>query len=229
MQNADTPKMWVEEDIMYDPETGEIIENTPTELAVVEEIPIPTITEQKELVASSPVSSESKGLLNSLIEMNSIAQTLELMHNNETQEQRKVVVTAMCEAFVNERMRNNIVAEELKRRLLERLIDNVEHLDLETTSRIYTDLHDVSNIDSQQAVTNINGGTGGISGNQTGPVFNLNLATGENSHVTNNTLNANPQQVGQLKEVVTLNSSIKAWSNIPLPKKKTIDADFSEK
>lgn len=229
MQNSDTPKMWVEENTMYNPETGEIIENTPTDVAIVEEVPIPTIAEQKELVASSPVSSESKGLLNSLIEMNSIAQTLELMRNNETQEQRKAVVTAMCEAFVNERMRNNIVAEELKRRLLERLIDNVEHLDLETTSRIYTDLHDVSNIDSQQAVTNINGGSGGIPGNQTGTVFNLNLATGENSHVTNNTLNANPQQVGQLKEVAAMNTSIKAWSNVPLPKKKTIDADFSEK
>ena len=229
MQNADTPKMWVEEDITYDPETGEIIENTPTELAVVEEIPMPTIAEQKELVASSPVSSESKGLLNSLIEMNSIAQTLELMHNNETQEQRKVVVTAMCEAFVNERMRNNIVAEELKRRLLERLIDNVEHLDLETTSRIYTDLHDVSNIDSQQAVTNINGGSGGISGQGSGINLTINNATSEGASITTNTLIANPQQVGQLKEVVTLNSSIKAWSNIPLPKKKTIDADFSEK
>ena len=33
----------------------------------------------------------------------------------------------------------------------------------------------------------------------------------------------------KLKEVAAMNTSIKAWSNIPLPKKKTIDADFSEK
>ena len=74
-----------------------------------------------------------------------------------------------------------------------------------------------------------NGNAGAPIGNQTGTVVNLNLATGENSNITNNTLNANPQQVGQLKEVAAMNTSIKAWSNIPLPKKNTIDTEFTEK
>lgn len=216
MQNVDTPKIWNEDDIKYDPETGEILEDydAPTDIVPVEEVAVPSIAEQKEIVNNSDVSEEGKSLLGSLIEMNNIANTLTLLRNNETIEQRKTVVTAMCEAFINERMRNNIVAEDLKRKLLERLLVNVDNLDLQTTAQIYNDLHDTSSVDSQQAMTNLNGGNPTMPG-QGGTTFNLNLATGENSMVTANTLNAQPQQVQQLKEVAALNSSIRAWQNIP--------------
>lgn len=90
-------------------------------------------------------------------------------------------------------------------------------------------MSDVSNVDAQQAMANINGGAGAIPGQGSGINLTINNATSEGASITTNTLNAQPQQVGQLKEVVTLNSSIKAWSNIPLPKKKVIDADFTEK
>lgn len=225
----DLPKMWVEEiEPNCDPVTGEIIEtNTQALMPVEEEIPLPTISEQKDIVKNSSINEENKSMLQALVEMNNVAETLALIRSNESAEQRKTVITAWCENFMNSRMRNNVVAETLKAKLLERLLNNIDNLDLQTTAQIYNDLSDVSNVDAQQAMANINGGA--PVGNQTGTVFNLNLATGENSNVTNNTLNANPQQVGQLKEVVTLNSSIKAWSNIPLPKKKVIDADFTEK
>jgi hypothetical protein len=152
--------------------------------------------------------------------MNKVAQTLDLIRSNETAEQRKNVVTAWCEAFVSSRMKNNVVAEELKARLLSRLIDNVENLDLETTSRIYNDLHDVSSVDGQQALANVMGG-GASMPNQAGGInLTINNATSEGATITNNTLNATAQQVGQLKEVAAMNTSIKAWSNVPLPKKK---------
>jgi len=227
----DLPKMWVEEiEPNCDPVTGEIIEtNTQALMPIEEEMPLPTISEQKNIVNHSSINEENKGMLQALVEMNNVAETLALIRSNESAEQRKTVITAWCENFMNSRMRNNVVAETLKAKLLERLLNNIDNLDLQTTAQIYNDLSDVSNVDAQQAMANINGGAGAIPGNQTGTVVNLNLATGENSTVTNNTLNAQPQQVGQLKEVVTLNSSIKAWSNIPLPKKKVIDADFTEK
>ena len=216
IQNNDIPKIWTEEEeIKYDPETGEILESpTTTDIVPVEEVQLPTIEEQKNIVQESSVSDEGKKLLGSLIEMNNIANTLTMLRNSETIEQRKTVVTAMCEAFINERMRNNIVAEDLKRKLLERLLDNIENLDLATTAQIYNDLHDTSSVDSQQAMTNLNGGNPTMPG-QGGTTFNLNLATGENSMVTTNTLNAQPQQVQQLKEVAALNTSIRAWQNIP--------------
>lgn len=227
----DLPKMWVEEvEPNCDPVTGEIIEtNTQALMPIEEEIPLPTISEQKDMVKNSSLNEENKGMLQALVEMNNVAETLALIRSNESAEQRKTVITAWCENFMNSRMRNNVVAETLKAKLLERLLNNIDNLDLQTTAQIYNDLSDVSSVDAQQAMANINGGAGAMPGQGSGINLTINNATSEGASITTNTLNAQPQQVGQLKEVVTLNSSIKAWSNIPLPKKKVIDADFTEK
>lgn len=227
----DLPKMWVEEvEPNCDPVTGEIIEtNTQALMPIEEEMPLPTISEQKDMVKNSSINEENKGMLQALVEMNNVAETLALIRSNESAEQRKTVITAWCENFMNSRMRNNVVAETLKAKLLERLLNNIDNLDLQTTAQIYNDLSDVSSVDAQQAMANINGGAGAMPGQGSGINLTINNATSEGASITTNTLNAQPQQVGQLKEVVTLNSSIKAWSNIPLPKKKVIDADFTEK
>ena len=222
----DFPKYWNEE-------TGEILEaetydNTSQLIPVEEGIPLPTIAEQNAIVAESTISTENKNLLQGLIEINNVAKTLEAIRSEETQEQRRTVLTAFCESFVGARLRNNLVAEELKRKLLNRLLDNVENLDLELTSRIYVDLQETMAVDLQQANAQINGQSAPI-GNPGGINLTINNATSEGATITNNTLNANPQQVGQLKEVAAMNTSIKAWSNVPLPKKNTINAEFEEK
>lgn len=218
----DLPKYWNEE-------TGEIEEgvfdNTSLLMPVEETVPLPTISEQRQIVEEdNELSDESKGMLASLIEMNKVAQTLDVIRSSETAEQRKGVVNAWCEAFVSSRMRNNVVAEELKSRLLMRLMDNVDNLDLETTSRIYNDLHDVSNVDSQQALASVNGGQSQFTSPNGGGInLTINNATSEGASITNNTLNAGGQPITQLKEVSSMNSSIKAWSNVPLPKRKSDD------
>lgn len=216
----DLPKIW-NENITYDPETGEIIDNTPVQdLVPVEKTePLPTIAEQKNIVKDSDISEESKGMLNSLIEMNGIAQVLETTRNTEMAEQRRSVIGAWCENFIGARLRNNVAAEKLKAALIDRLLDNVNELDLETSSRILNDLQQTMSVDSQQAMAMINGGSGGFSNGQGGVNLVINNATSEGATITNQTLNASPQQVGQLKEVATMNAAIKGWSNIPLPKK----------
>ena len=223
----DFPKYWNDEtDNTTEVET---FDNTSQLIPIEETKPLPTIAEQTKIVAESDISEENKGLLQGLVEINNVAKTLEAIRSEETQEQRRTVLTAFCESFVGARLKNNLVAEELKRKLLNRLLSNIDNLDLELTSRIYVDLQETMAVDLQQANAQIMGQQGAPIGNQTGTVVNLNLATGENSNVINNTLNANPQQVGQLKEVAAMNTSIKAWSNVPLPKKNTIDAEFTEK
>lgn len=225
----DFPKYWTEEEV--NPETGEIYDNSTALMPVVEEeVPLPTIAEQREIVnEATDVSKESKSMLNSLIEMNTVAQTLAAIRTNETAEQRRNVITAWSENFINARMQNNVSAELLKQKLLERLIQNLPNLDLETTARIYNDLTDVSSVDAQQAFSAITGGGAAVPGNSGGNIsLTINNATSEGATITNNTLNASPQQVGQLKEVNTLNSSIKAWNNMPLPKKKAIDTEYIE-
>lgn len=225
----DFPKYWTEEEEV-NPETGEIYDNSTALMPVVEEeVPLPTIAEQREIVnEATDVSKESKSMLNSLIEMNTVAQTLAAIRTNETAEQRRNVITAWSENFINARMQNNVSAELLKQKLLERLIQNLPNLDLETTARIYNDLTDVSSVDAQQAFSAITGGGAAVPGNSGGISLTINNATSEGATITNNTLNASPQQVGQLKEVNTLNSSIKAWNNMPLPKKKVIDTEYIE-
>ncbi len=217
----DLPKYWNEE-------TGEVVDSeivdTQASLMPIEDVtPLPTIAEQKQVVNNdTELSKESKSMLSSLIEMNKVAQTLDTIRSSETAEKRKTVVNAWCEAFISSRMRNNVVAEELKSKLLLRLMDRVDNLDLDTAARIYTDLHDVSNTDASQALASMNGEVGYV-GNQSGSNINLtiNNATSDGASITNNTLNAGGQPVAQLKEVSTMNSSIKAWNTIPLPKRKS--------
>ena len=222
----DTPRMWIDDEPKYDPETGEIIEETSeqTDLAIMEEIPLPTIEEQNDIIKQSSLSEEGKSLLGSLVEMNNIANTLTLLRNSETAEIRKTVLNAMCEGFVHARMQNNISAEALKRKLLDRLLEHVEDLDLQTVAQIYNDLNETSAVDSQQAMTTLNGGTSTLPGSG-GTTVNLNLATGEGANMNVNTLNAQPQQVQQLKEVASLNTSLRAWQNIP-GKKQPIQAQI---
>ena len=218
----DFPKYWTEKE--YDPETGEILQSSNTQelIPIEENVPQPlTITEQKTIISSAnDISTEGKEMLNGLVEINSIANVLAEIDTTETIEKRKTVVTAWCESFINSRMRNNVAAEMLKQKLLERLVNNVHNLDLQTSAEIYRDLTEVSSVDAQQAMSALNGNLGNTP--QSGGInLTINNATAEGATVTNNTLNATPQQVGQLKEVASLNASLKSWGqNIPLPKKK---------
>ena len=218
----DFPKYWTEEE--YDPETGEILQSSNTQelIPIEENVPEPlTITEQKNIISSAnDISTEGKEMLNGLVEINSIANVLAEIDTTETIEKRKTVVTAWCESFINSRMRNNVAAEMLKQKLLERLVNNVHNLDLQTSAEIYRDLTEVSSVDAQQAMSALNGNLGNTP--QSGGInLTINNATAEGATLTNNTLNATPQQVGQLKEVASLNASLKSWGqNIPLPKKK---------
>ena len=218
----DFPKYWTEEE--YDPETGEILQSSNTQelIPIEENVPEPlTIPEQKNIISSAnDISTEGKEMLNGLVEINSIANVLAEIDTTETIEKRKTVVTAWCESFINSRMRNNVAAEMLKQKLLERLVNNVHNLDLQTSAEIYRDLTEVSSVDAQQAMSALNGNLGNTP--QSGGInLTINNATAEGATVTNNTLNATPQQVGQLKEVASLNASLKSWGqNIPLPKKK---------
>ena len=222
---TDLPKYWNEE-------TGELVETYPENTAALmpqEEIQPPlTIAEQNEIVKNSDVNKDNMSMLNSLVEMNKVAETLNALRTTESQEMRRNVLTAWCESFVNSRMVNNVAAEKLKARILDKLSENLDVLDLETISRIYNDLHEVSAVDMQQANSMVSGNMGGFP-SSAGTTVNLNLATGENGVVTTQTLNATPQQVGQLKEVTQMNTAIKGWSNVALPRKKNVDAEFEVK
>jgi len=217
----DTPRMW-NDDVKYDPETGEILEEgllDQTELVPVEEeVSLPTTAEQSEIINASNLSEDNKKLLNGIVELNAICDVMQQTYITETQEKQKQAIQLICTNFLAQRFRNNQMAEQLKQALLTRLITHIENLDLATTAQIYNDLHDVT---SQEAVAAIGqllgGGAGGIPGTNGGISLTINNATAEGSQITTNTLNTTPQHIPQLKEVAAMNSSITAWSTKNIP------------
>ena len=224
----DTPRIW-NDDIKYDPETGEVLEEgalDQTDLVPVEEISVPTTSEQNEIIQKSTLSDENKALLSSIVELNAICDVMDQTAMTETQEKQKRAIQLICENFLAQRFRNNQMAEQLKLALLKRLLDNIDNLDLATTAQIYNDLHDVTSQEAVAAFGQLLGGAaGGIPGTNGGINLTINNATADGAAITTNTLNAQPQQVQQLKEVAALNTSIRAWSGIP-GKKQPIQAQI---
>ena len=220
----DEPRIWRDEDNTI-PEESYDANGFSNELVQVEEEPaLPSISEQKELVQSSQISAENKSILNQLIEINEIANMLKTVNNTEMEEQRSKILDTTCAIFIQQRMQNNMHIEKLKRKVIDRLIDNIDNMDLELANDVLSNITQVTSTDATNAMSSLRGGAVSSSG-MPGIQLNINNATADGAQITTQTLNAGPQQVQQLKEVATLNSSIRAWQNIP-GKKAPIQAEI---
>lgn len=227
-QFDDQPRIWTgdEEEFVL----GDIPEST--DLTLVDDTPqLPSVEEQENLVKESNLKEENKGVLNALVEINKTAAILAQIQNDESLEMQNKVIQATCTSFVQNRMMNNITAEQLKNKLLGNLIENIDVLDLETQAKIYNDLTEVSAIDAQQALAKMNGTSGGSGGGSGGINLTINNATAEGASINNPTLNVGSgPSITQLKEVTSLNNSVKAWGSAPMPKKvNPIDTEGTEK
>lgn len=226
----DQPRIWTGDDVFVD----EIPEETGTDLTTIDETPqLPSLEEQASIVEDSNLKDENKKMLGALVELNKTAAILAQIQNDETIEMQNKVIQATCTNFIQSRMMNNNTAEALKNKLLNNLIQNIDVLDLETQAKIYNDLTEVSAIDAQQALAKMSGSTGTPSGTGGGINLTINNATAEGASINNPTLNvggAAGPSITQLKEVTSLNNSVKAWGSAPMPKKVTpIDTEGTEK
>ena len=231
-QFDDQPKIWTGDDVFTEDNIQEVDE-TSTDLAIVDETPqLPSLEEQESIVNNSDLKDENKSMLGALVELNKTAAILAQIQNDETIEMQNKVIQATCTNFIQSRMMNNSTAEALKNKLLLNLMQNIEVLDLETQAKIYNDLTETSAIDAQQALAKITGGTGTSGGTGGGINLTINNATAEGASINNPTLNvgtAGPS-ITQLKEVTSLNNSVKAWGTAPMPKKiNPIDTEGIEK
>ena len=230
-QFDDQPKIWTGDDVFTEDDIQEVDE-TSTDLAIVDETPqLPSLEEQESIVNSSDLKDENKNMLSALVELNKTAAILAQIQNDETIEMQNKVIQATCTNFIQSRMMNNSTAEALKNKLLLNLMQNIEVLDLETQAKIYNDLTETSAIDAQQALAKITGGTGTSGGTGGGINLTINNATAEGASINNPTLNvgtAGPS-ITQLKEVTSLNNSVKAWGTAPMPKKVVTDTESVEK
>ena len=228
-QFDDQPRIWTGDDVFTE-------DNQPqpnTNIVVVDETPqLPSVEEQEEIIATSSLKDENKNMLNALVELNKTAAILAQIQNDETVEMQNKVIQATCTNFIQSRMMNNQTAEQLKNKLLGNLIEHIDVLDLETQAKIYNDLTEVSAIDAQQALAKMGGSNGGgMPGGSGGINLTINNATAEGASINNPTLNVGSgPTITQLKEVTSLNNSVKAWGSAPMPKKVTpIDTESVEK
>ena len=219
----DTPKMWGEEN-----EDG-FLEEYPEQsfadqqLAVQEEEKLPSIPEQQKLVQESDLTAEHKDMLGQLIEITKVSELLKQVNREELKEGRNDLIDATCAIFIQTRMQNNMQMEDLKRKVIKRLADNIDNMDLELANEVLTNISQVTSTDATNALANIRGGAPINNGGMPGVSLTINNATSEGASITTNTLNAGPQQIQQLKEVASLNNSLKAWGNLP-GKKQPIQA-----
>lgn len=221
----DQPRIWTGEDVFTEEETAT------TDLTVVDETPqLPSVEEQVNIIAESDLKDENKSMLNALVELNKTAAILTQIQNDETVELQNKVIQAICTNFVTERMRNNQTAELVKNKILGNLVENIDVLDLETQAKIYNDLTEVSSIDNQQAMAKMGGASGMPSGSGGGINLTINNATAEGASINNPTLNVGGgPSITQLKEVTSLNNSVKAWGSAPMPKRvNPIDTEGTE-
>lgn len=227
-QFNDQPRIWTGDDIFVD----ETLEETSTNLTVIDEIPqLPSVEEQETIVAGSNLKEDNKNMLSALVELNKTAMILSQIQNEETIEMQNKVIQATCTNFIQSRMMNNSTAEALKNKLLNNLMEHIDVLDLETQAKIYNDLTEVSAIDAQQALAKMSGNTAMPGGSSGGINLTINNATAEGASINNPTLNVGGgPSITQLKEVTSLNNSVKAWGSAPMPKKiNPIDTEGTEK
>jgi len=218
----DTPKIWQD----GNEESTAIVEKEEEKKEIK---PLPSKEECLSIVENSEIDEDNKSMLTALDEMQRVALTLQQITNEETFEMQKSVIKAWSVKFLEARYKNNTIAEDLKRKILKRVIDNVDCLDLETAMTIYKDLTDVSTVDHSSAFSMISGGTG-LTGGNSGPTFNLNIANGDNANATSNTMNVGTGPgINQLKEVAAMNNNLNAWNNVDMPRKEknVTDADIT--
>ena len=227
-QFDDQPKIWTGDDILEE----NVIPEQSTDLMTIDETPqLPSVEEQIDIIHTSDLKDENKSMLNALVELNKTASVLAQIQNEETVELQNKVIQAICTNFVTERMRNNSTAELVKNKILGNLVEHIDVLDLETQAKIYNDLTEVSSIDNQQAMAKMAGGSGSVPGSGGGGInLTINNATAEGASINNPTLNVGTgPSITQLKEVTSLNNSVKAWGSAPMPKKVVTDTESVEK
>ena len=114
----------------------------------------------------------------------------------------------------------------LKDKLLKRLSDNIDNLDLELASRIFLDLQQTMapDVAIMNARSQGDTGMGAASAINGGPSINLtvNNATTDGASITNNTLAVNQGNPGQLKDITSLNYVIKDMQKVPMPRQPSI-------
>ena len=212
-----------------------------TDLTNVEETPI-ALTPEEKLEEIENASEDHKDLLTALVEINKTADVLKKIDTEESISDRNKVLNIVFENFAQKRYMTNLKIEELKLDLVKSVMDNLDNLDLQTRIDTIEKLHNMTTLDAQKALSNVSRGNneGMIPAGMT-PGVNITLNNASGNGSIDSTQNSGPQinlnqgtTPDQLKDVASLNSTLKSWKETGAPRKvntedQPIDASFTEK
>lgn len=219
--NGDTPKIWKSpEEILAEQQ------ETSKNLVVPEEPEVPTLPVEERLsIIENEASENDKDILNALVEVSKTANVLKKIDNEELQDGRSKVLKAWYDAFIQSKMQNSHTLEKVISGLADKLLANIDNIDLETAGNLIEKFANVNAIMAQRNPTTF--GDPGYSGGN-GPLVNLTLnnATAEGASINNPTVNiGNQPPVQNLETLNTLSSNIKSWGNAPKKVKPIIEAE----
>jgi hypothetical protein len=224
--NADAPKIWKSpEEILAEQEL-----NKNQELMIPEEPSVPTLPIEDRLnIIDKEASDNDKGILNALVEVSKTANVLKQIDNEETQEGRNLVLKAWYDAFIQNKMQNSHTIEKVIAGLADRLLNNIDSLDLEQTGILIEKLSNVNAIMAQRNPTTLGDPTYGQGGQ---PAVNLtiNNATAEGASINNPTLNVGGRPpVQNLDSLNSLNNAMTGWKGAPKKVTPVMDVEGTNK
>lgn len=224
--NADAPKIWKSpEEILAEQEI-----NKNQELMIPEEPSVPTLPIEDRLqIIDKEASDNDKGILNALVEVSKTANVLKQIDNEETQEGRNLVLKAWYDAFIQNKMQNSHTIEKVIAGLADRLLNNIDSLDLEQTGILIEKLSNVNAIMAQRNPTTLGDPTYGQGGQ---PAVNLtiNNATAEGASINNPTLNVGGRPpVPNLDGLNSLNNAMTGWKGAPKKVTPVMDVEGTNK
>lgn len=223
----DTPNIWKSpEEILAE---QQIQQNQ--ELMVPEEPVVPTLPVEERLdIIEKEASENDKGILNALVEVSKTANVLKQIDNEELQEGRNLVLKAWYDAFIQNKMQNSHTIEKVIAGLADRLLNNIDSLDLEQTGILIEKLSNVNAIMAQRNPTTLGDPTYGQGGGQPAVNLTINNATAEGASINNPTLNVGGRPpVQNLDGLNSLNNAMNGWKGAPKKVNPVMDTTGTEK
>lgn len=210
MNNDDMPKKWTEM-------VGEDIDPNTLPAEYEEQVPALSYEEQKELVEQE-APEEYKDMFGALVEVSNMANLLSKIDTDESQFVRRKMLDIVSEEFIRKRMNTNVKLEDIKLKLINRVAQNIDQLDLTTSYEMAKGIHEMTQGEAQSPIGRYANPSIVPQPGNTGPI--INIATGD-GNINTATVSPNPAPVNNinLKDLSRMSEAQKAWGDLKVKKK----------
>ena len=161
---------------------------------------------EKESTELVQLKEDDKQLLQTLDNINQVAKSLAKIDSEESVLARNRVVNALYAAFANKRFKSNLRLEELKDKLIDRVVENADNLDIATALMAIKDLHTMTSNDLDRAL--------GINAKGAAVQVNLTNMNGNQTFTDKPVVNVSAES---LSSVSKINEAINILKDLKVP------------